>query len=582
MDNPECILLDNQPLTLDLPMTRQQTLKTIRDNPNVSVLIIGGGINGIGTFRDLALQGIDVLLVDKGDFCSGTSAASSHMVHGGIRYLENGEFRLVKEAVKERNRLVQNAPHAVKPLATAIPIFRWLSGLFNAPLKFIGLLDKPAERGAVVIKAGLEMYDAYTRAQGTVPKHRFMLRREALKEFPKLNPGIQSTAVYFDAAMPSPERICIELMLDGEAANPQARAINYMQAEQAHGNTVTLRDMLTDESIDVRPQIVINAAGPWIDLANQALGQQTRFIGGTKGSHLVLDHPALHAALKGHEFFFENDDGRIVLIYPLLNKVLVGTSDIRIDNPEAARCTDEEIDYFLEMIDKVFPKLQVDRSHIVFQFSGVRPLPSSEASTTGQISRDHSIRTIEPNDTLAFPIMSLIGGKWTTFRAFSEQTADTVLKRLGQPRQSHTKNTPIGGGRDYPQTDAEQEQWLANLQQQAELPLPRLQQLFDRYGTRAADIAKFMAAENDAPLPHHDGYSQREIVFLAAQEKTVHLDDLILRRTLIGMLGETTLPLVEALAKVVGDTLDWSAEDRANEVQRTVDLLRERHDVTLT
>src|SRR5512147_1842256 len=126
-------------------MNRQDTLSELRQNPNVSVLIIGGGINGIGTFRDLALNGVDVLLVERGDFCSGASSASSHMAHGGIRYLENGEFRLVREAVQERNRLIQNAPHIVKPLPTTIPIFRYLSGLLNAPLKFLKLLDKPTE-----------------------------------------------------------------------------------------------------------------------------------------------------------------------------------------------------------------------------------------------------------------------------------------------------------------------------------------------------------------------------------------------------------------------------------------------------
>jgi glycerol-3-phosphate dehydrogenase len=126
-------------------MNRKQILAAIRETPTISVLIIGAGINGIGTFRDLALQGVDVLIVDKGDFCSGASAASSHMVHGGIRYLENGEFRLVREAVQERNRLLQNAPHYVKPLPTTIPIFKWTSGLLNAPLKFLNLLDRPSD-----------------------------------------------------------------------------------------------------------------------------------------------------------------------------------------------------------------------------------------------------------------------------------------------------------------------------------------------------------------------------------------------------------------------------------------------------
>ena len=146
--------------------TRKEIITRLKTDPKVSVLIVGAGINGIGTFRDLALQGVDVLMVDRSDFCSGASAASSHMVHGGIRYLENGEFRLVREAVAERNRLLENAPHLVKPLPTVFPIFSWLSGLLNAPLKFLGLLDRPAERGALVIKLGMLLYDAFHRPPG--------------------------------------------------------------------------------------------------------------------------------------------------------------------------------------------------------------------------------------------------------------------------------------------------------------------------------------------------------------------------------------------------------------------------------
>src|SRR5688572_19186050 len=151
-------------------MDRTEILSSLRSNPEVSVLVVGGGINGIGTFRDLALNGVDVLLVERADFCSGASSASSHMAHGGIRYLENGEFRLVREAVNERNRLIENAPHLVRPLATSIPIFKWFAGLLNAPLKFLGLLDQPSERGAVLIKLGLMLYDAFTRRSGTVPR----------------------------------------------------------------------------------------------------------------------------------------------------------------------------------------------------------------------------------------------------------------------------------------------------------------------------------------------------------------------------------------------------------------------------
>ena len=161
-------------------MLRSEILSALKTK-SPDVLIVGAGINGIGTFRDLALQGVDVLLVDRADFCSGASSASSHMAHGGIRYLENGEFRLVREAVQERNRMIENAPHIVKPLPTVVPMFKIFSGLFNAPFKFLNLLDRPAERGALVIKIGLIFYDSFTRSQGTVPPHKFEGRQKSLE-----------------------------------------------------------------------------------------------------------------------------------------------------------------------------------------------------------------------------------------------------------------------------------------------------------------------------------------------------------------------------------------------------------------
>ena len=562
-------------------MTRDEQFSLYQANPEIDFLIIGAGINGIGTFRDLALQDANVLLIDRADFCAGASAASSHMVHGGIRYLENGEFRLVREAVQERNRLLQNAPHAVKPLPTVIPIFKRFSGLLNAPLKFLRLLDRPAERGSFVIKLGLMLYDAYTRSQGTVPRHQFLNRQQSLARYPKLNPAITHTATYFDAAMPSPERLCIELVLDGEAASSKAHALNYVSAVGASGDSVTLRDEVNGQTLVVKPKAVVNAAGPWIDFANRALGPETHFIGGTKGSHLVLDHPQLRQAIGQEEFFFENRDGRIVLIYPLLDKVLVGTSDIHIDDPDEARCTDKEIDYFIEMIGRVFPSIGVDRSHIKFSFSGVRPLPASEAATAGQISRDHSIRTLQPGNGLTFPIHSLIGGKWTTFRAFSEQTADLLLNQLGLPRQQSTADLPIGGGRNYPVSEAAKEVWLDGLQTETGLSLNRLDILFQRYGSQAQAIATFIANDNDHPLTHHPGYSRREVHFLAQQEKVIHLDDLILRRTLIGMLGETTSDLVRELAQILAEALGWTDEQQRAEAERTLHMLADRHRVKL-
>jgi len=562
-------------------MNRQEIIAHYKGNPQVSILIVGAGVNGIGTFRDLALQGVDVLLVDKGDFCSGVSAASSHMVHGGIRYLENGEFRLVREAVQERNHLIENAPHYVKPLPTVIPIFKWFSGLFNAPLKFMGWLDRPSERGAVVIKIGLLFYDAFTHKQGTVPKHQFKSRSASLEEFPRINSKVLFTARYYDGAMHTPERICVEMVLDGETANPEAHALNYIALEGADGNTVTLKDQLSGEAYNVQPKIVINAGGPWIDMVNAEIGVQTCFIGGTKGSHLILDNPELREAIGENEFFYENKDGRIVLIYPMIDKVMIGTSDLPIDDPEGVHCTDEEIDYFMEMVPIVFPEITVKREQIVFQFSGVRPLPVAEVKHPGQISRDHSIKETPPGLGLDFPIYSLVGGKWTSFRAFSEEVTDKTLRALLLSRKTSTLNLAIGGGRNYPRNQQACEEWIGTTAYQTNLSYQRISDLFERYGTRAKVVAEYISQGTDEPLQFLPTYSRREIEFIVKTEKVVHMDDFLLRRSMMAKLGRLSLATINEVAKIISNTLRWSVDRRDQEIERTYKVLKDNHGVVL-
>jgi glycerol-3-phosphate dehydrogenase len=557
--------------------TRQEILEHYRRNPNITVLIIGGGINGVGTFRDLSLQGIDVLLVDKGDICSGASAASSHMIHGGIRYLENGEFRLVREAVQERNNLINNAPHQVKPLPTIIPIFNTFSGLLNAPLKFYGLLDKPSERGAIVIKIGLLIYDFYSRFQKAVPNHSFFSQNKIQALVPKINPGVIFGARYYDGSIASPERLCIELVLDGEEANPSSNAVNYLAVEGVTNEIVELRDQLIGEILTVQPQIVINASGPWIDFTNRKMGITTQFIGGTKGSHLIIDNPELKTAIGENQLLFENKDGRIVLIFPLFDKVLIGTSDLPIDNPDQARCSEEEIQYFFDMVRIIFPDIEVNRDQIIFRFSGVRPLPVSERKTTGQISRDHKIEIISENNKTNFPILNLIGGKWTSFRAFSEQVTDLTLDYLNQNRIISTANLTIGGGKEFPVDIDAYNKWIEKRSHKSGLPQHRIKTLLDRYGTRADEFIEFIGLETDPTLNYLPDYSQREIQFITREEKVIHLDDFLLRRSVISKMGLVSIKSVDEIARIIGKELHWPNEQREKEIFRTRDLLREHY-----
>ncbi len=550
--------------------------------PTVSVLIVGGGINGIGLLRQLALQGTDALLVEKSDFCAGASAASTRIIHGGLRYLENSEFRLVRESLNERNRLLENAPHYVKPLPTTIPINNWTGGLVHGALQFFRVRHKPGKRGALLINIGLTLYDRLAGGGHSLPRHHFTRRAAALAARPLLDPAIVCTATYFDAQITYPERLCLELILDAETTSAQVKALNYVSLLSAAGDTVTLRDELSGDTFTVKPTLLVNATGAWIDFTNQAMQRETGFIGGTKGSHLVIDHKELWEATRGEMLYYTNNDGRICIFYPFQDKVIAGSTDIPLNDPENAICDEDETTYILESLRQVFPKLQVDRSHVVFRFCGVRPLPRMNTATPGQISRDHHCAVTPAGGGLAFPIYSLIGGKWTTFRAFAEQVADQLLLALGRPHKISDKHMSIGGGKGYPRTAPDRALWVAAMEQKTGLSRQQLETLLDRYGTRAKAVAAFIRAQADqpdAPLRTLPTYSTREIQFIAAEEQIVHLDDLLLRRTLIGLLGQITPDLLGEVAALIAPILGWSPEVAQTEIQRTLTILEARHGV---
>lgn len=545
--------------------------EALEERPYADVLIIGGGINGLATFRDLAMQGVDVALVERDDFISGASAASSHMIHGGIRYLENGEFRLVHEAVTERNALLRIAPHYVRPLQTTIPIFSTFSGVLSAPLRFLRHGGgKHTERGAALIKIGLVIYDSFSRGGGQVRRHSFRGRKRSLAELPELNPGIKYTATYWDASLHDPERLAIDVLRDGRAVGgDNARAVNYVSAVGVEDGRVVLRDEASGRQLPFAASVVVNASGPWTDLTNKALGAETEYMGGTKGSHIVLDNPELLAATGGRELFFENADGRIVLIYPLKGRVLVGTTDLEHTMGEPIVCTEDEVDYFIDLIGQVLPRIHVDRSQIVFRFSGVRPLPGHGDVAPGFVSRDYRIESAPLDGSADTTVLSLVGGKWTTFRASAENIADHALEVLAAPRRRSTKGIPIGGGRAYPVTERARRQWIDT--HAGALDPARVATLLDRYGTVATDVIAAIAADpDDAALDTLPAYSTGELRHLARTESVLHLDDVLLRRTSLAFTGAVTAESAAEVATAIAPVLGWDAEQRRSEVDRAI------------
>jgi glycerol-3-phosphate dehydrogenase len=544
-----------------MPEQRDKKIEQIRRDGRFDVIVVGGGINGIGVFRELAAQGLRVLLVERNDFCSGCSAALSRMIHGGLRYLENGEFDLVRESLCERDALLANAPHMVRPLPTTIPVTSIFSGLLNGTASFLGLSRQPSSRGAAAIKIGLSMYDWVTRKRRALPRHTFRGRVSTLQLWPKLNPDLRCSATYYDAWISYPERLGIELVLDAERFSQQCVALNHAEMRLVDG-VLRLEDLMTGETLAVEARAIVNATGAWIDDAIETLTGNGRgskpLVSGTKGSHLVIENQELFDALNGHMIYFENTDGRVCIVFPYLGKVLVGATDIRVDKASRVRCEPEERDYIVKALRSVFPSIAVRDEDIAFSYSGIRPLPLSDHEFTGRISRSHFVHRLEG----AIPQFCLVGGKWTTFRAFAEQTADAVLAELKLPRNTGTLEMPIGGGAGF------SDGYAAQLAKRHGLSDDRAAYLADLYGTRAEEVLSFCAGRaDDIPLDGPCQTTAAEIAFLVQHEFVCRLGDVLLRRTPLAIRGEVSDALIDRVAAVIAAESGWDAKKTAREVQ---------------
>lgn len=556
---------------------RRDSFEQIGADGAFDVIVVGGGINGIGVYRELALQGLRVLLVERNDFASGCSAAPSRMIHGGLRYLENGEFSLVRESLRERDALLANAPHMVRPLPTTVPITSLFSGLLNGAASFLGFSGRPAPRGAVPIKIGLWLYDWTTRNRRVLPPHSFRTAAETFATWPKLTPRLTYSATYYDAWISYPERLALELVLDTKHLAPESLALNYAELVPENGGYVLL-DKLTGRRFPVSARAMVNATGAWLDESLVALGAAEKdhenFVSGTKGSHIVLDNPALYEALGGHMIFFENDDGRVCIVFPYLGRVLAGATDIRVDSAERVACTDEERDYIIGAVRGVFPALTITSEQVVFSFSGIRPLPRSDQQFTGRISRGHFVHRIDGD----VPQFCMVGGKWTTFRAFAEQTADAVLEALGQERLADTLALPIGGGENFPKDAADLVQRLTS---RHDIPTDRATRLVDLYGSRAADVLAFCRTrDDDVPLDPGTTLTPAEIVFLTRHEHVADLADLVLRRLPLAITGAISASRIAAIAAIAAAELGWTATETAAQIARLTHELATYHGVT--
>ncbi len=379
----------------------------VADKSRFDVVIIGAGINGAGIARDAAMRGLKVLLIEKGDLGCGTTSASTRLIHGGLRYLEHYEFGLVRESLRERETLLRIAPHLVKPLPIAIPIY------------------KQSKRGRLTIRAGMILYDLLSWGK-SLPSHRMFSRAETLERWPGLNPdGLVGSALYYDAQVEFPERLVAANVQSAREFSAEILTHTRVMSLAVEGGEIS--GVGFNEQF-VEAAIVINAAGPWIDLVlAEAPVESPKLIGGTKGSHLIV--PSFPSA-PGNAIYLEaRSDGRPVFIIPWNQLYLIGTTDVRFEgNPDEVRCEPWEMDYLLAEANLAFPNAALTRDSILDTYSGVRPLPVTGDKNEESITRRHFIR-----EHPRFPnLLSIVGGKLTTYRSLAEECVDLIFRKLGR------------------------------------------------------------------------------------------------------------------------------------------------------
>jgi glycerol-3-phosphate dehydrogenase len=272
--------------------------------------------------------------------------------------------------------------------------------------------------------------------------------------------------------------------------------------------------------------------------------------------------------------FFENADGRICIVFPYLGKVLAGSTDIRVETASRVRCEPEERNYILDALRLVFPGINVSADHVVFSYSGIRPLPRSDHAFTGRISRGHFVRRLDG----PVPQFCMVGGKWTTFRAFAQEAADAVLAELGHRRTQDTLGLAIGGGAGFPKLASDLER---DLSERHEIGHDRAAHLADAYGTRADEVLRFcLGRDDDEALDRACPITAAEIVFLVRHEFVVELSDLLLRRTSLAIRGEVSTALIQRIANIAATELGWNQTRARREVEAFIEELDQYHGVS--
>ncbi len=488
------------------------------------VLVVGGGINGCGIARDLAGRGWRVILCEKDDLASHTSSASTKLIHGGLRYLEYYEFSLVRKALQEREVLLKSAPHIMWPLRFVMP---------TDPS------DKSL-RPAWMIRLGLFMYDHLAKRE--VLPGSTSVDLQAHPAGAPLKPQFRRGFVYSDGWVDDARLVVLNAV---DARSRGAEVLTRTRCtgarRDADGWTATLEG--ADGTRTVRARAVVNAAGPWAEsflrgAAQPAAGEKlaTKHLRLVKGSHIVVPRVFTH----DHAYIFQNPDKRIIFAIPYQGDyTLIGTTDVEIsgDDPGAARISQDEIDYLCAQAGHYFQK-PVTPADVVWTYSGVRPLLDDASGDPSAVTRDY---LLEPN-TSAAPLLSVWGGKITTFRKLAEDAADEVGRMLGETRTAWTAKAFLPGGDFSPwigaakRPDADFERFVAAARHRYKwLPEALARRLSRAYGTRIDRVVGDAQALADMGEEVAPGLHLRELVYLRDQEWVVAADDVLWRRSKLGL-----------------------------------------------
>ena len=504
------------------------------------VAVIGAGINGAGIARDAALRGLRVIVVEQNDLCSGTSAISSRLIHGGLRYLEYGEISLVHESLRERITLRNIAAHLVQPIRICIPIY------------------ESARRGPLLIRLGMIAYDLLSVGK-TVPVHDMLSRDEAIENEPGLeSQGLRGAARYYDAQVTFAERLVLENLLAARSAGAEIKTYCTVTRINVERGTVTgleYTDSLSGTQHEVAALAVINAAGPWVDQVLTTTGRAgKKLIGGTKGSHIVVSEFA--GAPRDAYYIEAAADGRPFFIIPWNGLYLIGTTDIRYkDDLAEIRASEAEVDYLLAETNRVFPHASLVNNDIHYAYAGVRPLPRRERGPESAITRRHIIKK---NRNIARGLISIIGGKLTTYRNLAEQTVDRLGKIIGRRLpEVRTQDTKLPGA--YRLDEARK-----LLESADDLSAAAVDRLIGIYGGRAIDLLELASAE--PPLQKAIDAEQTvlaaEVVFAIREEMARTLSDIVHRRLMIGLDADQGRPLYEMIAAIAAQEAGWDDDER--------------------